>query len=86
MLNDCFTQTSCLSNPETSLIRDFLATYYNLAMGVVQLTARLGNLSNFMDTIGKEDAYEDVKRQQSNTRLIEEDMRDMIIEDYKVNS
>lgn len=88
ILNGCFTQTDCLSQPEMSLIRDFLATYYNVAMGfVVQLTAKFGSMSSFMDTIGvgKEDVHDIEGYPKLNTKMKTMMMKgmDMIVEDFK---
>ena len=90
ILNGCFTQTDCLSQPEMSLIRDFLATYYNVAMGfVVQLTAKFGSMSSFMDTIGvgKDDVHDIEGYPKLNTKMKTMMMKgmDMIVEDFKVN-
>ena len=84
------TQTDCLSQPEMSLIRDFLATYYNVAMGfVVQLTAKFGSMSSFMDTIGvgKDDVHDIEGYPKLNTKMKTMMMKgmDMIVEDFKVN-
>jgi len=90
LLNSCFGETSCLSQPEMNMIRDFLATYYNVAMGfVVQLTARFGSMSNFMETVGvgANDTHDLQGYPKLNKKMKTMMMKgmDLIVEDYKTD-
>jgi len=94
MLNRCFDKTSCLSQPEMNLIRDFLATYYNVAMGfVVQLTSKFGSMANFMETVGVGaddvhdlDGYAKLRLDvRSKTKAMMMKGMDLIVEDYKTD-
>merc|ERR1712038_327287 len=90
LLNSCFGETSCLSQPEMNMIRDFLATYYNVAMGfVVQLTARFGSMSNFMKTVGvgANDTHDLQGYPNLNKKMKTMMMKgmDLIVEDYKTD-
>ena len=90
LLNTCFDKTNCLSQPEMNLIRDFLATYYNVAMGfVVQLTSKFGSMSNFMETVGVGaddvhdlEGYPKLKRKMKTMMM---KSMDLIVADYKVS-
>ena len=89
LLNTCFGETSCLSQPEMNVIRDFLATYYNVAMGfVVQLTAKFGSMSNFMETVGvgADDTHDLPGYPKLNKKMRGMMMKgmDLIVQDYKV--
>ena len=89
LLNTCFGETSCLSQPEMNIIRDFLATYYNVAMGfVVQLTSKFGSMSHFMETVGvgADDTHDLPGYPKLNKKMRGMMMKgmDLIVEDFKV--
>ena len=89
ILNDCFAQTDCLSQTEMNLIRDFLATYYNIFMEfVAQSVAKFGSMSNFMDAAGvdKEKMFDKVGYPLSSQRktMMKKEI-DTVVDDYKVN-
>ena len=91
LLNDCFGETSCLSQPEMNLLRDFLATYYNVAMGfVVQLTSKFGSMSNFMETmgVGSSDVHDLEGYPKLNKQMKKMMMKgmDLIVDDFKVSN
>ena len=89
ILNGCFTQTDCLSQTEMNLIRDFLATFYNMIMEfVAQSVAKFGGMSNFMDAIefDKEKLFDmvgEIVSSQRKAMMVKE--IDTIVDDYKVN-
>jgi len=90
LLNDCFGETSCLSQPEMNLMRDFLATYYNVAMGfVVQLTSKFGSMSKFMETmgVGTSDVHDLEGYPKLNKQMKKMMMKgmDLIVDDFKTD-
>ena len=89
ILNNCFQKTTCLSQQEMNLIRDFLATYYNVAMRfVVQLSKKFGNMSSFMESVGvgvndMHDMQGYPKMDKKIKTLMLKSM-DLIVDDYQV--
>ena len=78
----CFKPNQCLSKREVDLLRDLVATFYDMGVKIFdQIPTRFGSLSSFMQRIGLEDEFCDGDL----CDAVLDNIGQLVIEDYKVS-